>query len=78
MRELVSDQIPAEKWDQFVKEFRGYRYDQVRGTYYSYEQVLHDSFERICNRWGLNPNPPADFSRIQSLAEAGRPCGARM
>lgn len=33
-RELVGDQIPAEHWDQFVREFRGYRYDQVRGEYY--------------------------------------------
>ena len=28
-KELVGDQIPAEQWDQFVAEFRGYRYDQV-------------------------------------------------
>ncbi|MEU0457612.1 hypothetical protein ABZ322_32470, partial [Streptomyces sp. NPDC006129] len=27
----------AEQWDQFVKEFRGYRYDQVCGDYYPYE-----------------------------------------
>ena len=28
-KELVGDQIPAEQWDRFVAEFRGYRYDQV-------------------------------------------------
>ena len=28
-KELVGDQIPADQWDQFVAEFRGYRYDQV-------------------------------------------------
>jgi 2-haloacid dehalogenase len=51
--ELVGDQIPAEQWDQFVREFRGYRYDQVRGEYYPYEQVLQDSFERVCRKWGV-------------------------
>jgi 2-haloacid dehalogenase len=58
-RELVGDQVPAEKWDRFVAEFRGYRYDQVCGEYYAYEQVLHDSFERICRRWGLEVDPNA-------------------
>ncbi|MGW0372629.1 haloacid dehalogenase type II, partial [Streptomyces coeruleorubidus] len=58
-RELVGDQIPAEQWDQFVREFRGYRYDQVRGAYYSYEQVLHDSFERVCRKWGVKAAPDA-------------------
>lgn len=58
-RELVGDQIPAEKWDRFVAEFRGYRYDQVCGEYYAYEQVLHDSFERICRRWGVEVDPNA-------------------
>src|ERR671918_2702059 len=50
-RELVGDQIPAQQWDKFVREFRGYRYDQVRGAYYAYEQVLQDSFERVCHKW---------------------------
>ncbi|WP_128436043.1 haloacid dehalogenase type II [Streptomyces cyaneus] len=58
-RELVGDQIPAEQWDQFVREFRGYRYDQVRGEYYPYEQVLQDSFERVCRKWGVKAAPDA-------------------
>jgi 2-haloacid dehalogenase len=56
---LVGDQVPAEQWDRFVAEFRGYRYDQVCGEYYAYEQVLHDSFERVCRRWGLEVDPNA-------------------
>ncbi|MEU0457121.1 haloacid dehalogenase type II, partial [Streptomyces sp. NPDC006129] len=58
-RELVGDQIPAEQWDQFVKEFRGYRYDQVCGDYYPYEQVLQDSFERVCRKWAIKAAPDA-------------------
>jgi 2-haloacid dehalogenase len=58
-KELVGDQVPAEQWDQFVAEFRGYRYDQVLGEYYPYEQVLQDSFDRVCRRWGIEPVPGA-------------------
>ena len=58
-KELVGDQVPPEQWDRFVAEFRGYRYDQVCGEYYPYEQVLHDSFERVCRRWGLAVDPSA-------------------
>jgi 2-haloacid dehalogenase len=58
-QELVGDQIPAERWDQFVAEFRGYRYDQVKGKYYPYEQVLQDSFDRVCRKWGIQSDPTA-------------------
>jgi 2-haloacid dehalogenase len=58
-KELVGDQIPADKWDSFVRQFRGYRFDQVCGDYYAYEQVLQDSFERVCGRWGVEADPNA-------------------
>jgi 2-haloacid dehalogenase len=58
-KELVGDQVPAEQWDQFVAEFRGYRYDQVLGEYYPYEQVLQDAFDRVCRKWGIEPVPGA-------------------
>ena len=57
--DLVGDQIPAEKWAQFLAEFRGYRYDQVCGEYYSYEQVLQDAFDRVCKKWGVAADPNA-------------------
>ncbi|WP_234388115.1 MULTISPECIES: hypothetical protein [Streptomyces] len=57
--ELVGDQIPAEQWDRFVREFRGYRYDQACSSYYPYEQVLQDSFERVCRKWGTKAVPDA-------------------
>ncbi|MFE8992420.1 HAD-IA family hydrolase, partial [Streptomyces collinus] len=58
-RELVGDQIPAEHWDQFVKEFRGYRYDSVCGEYKPYEQTLQDAFEGVCRKWGIKAAPDA-------------------
>ena len=56
-KKLVGDQIPAEQWDQFVREFRGYRYDQVCNEYYPYEQVLQDAFDRVCRKWGSSRTP---------------------
>ena len=58
-KELVGDQIPADKWDQFVAEFRGYRYDQVLGEYYPYDQVLQDAFDRVCRKWRIESDPTA-------------------
>ena len=59
IQELVGDQVPAERWDRFVVDLRGYRYDQVCGEYYAYEQVLQDSFERVCRRWNVEADPNA-------------------
>ncbi len=58
-RELLADKVPAESWDRFVAEFRGYRYDQVCGEYYSYEQVLQDAYARVCRKWNLPVDPGA-------------------
>lgn len=52
-RSLVGDQLTAEQFDAFVPAFRAYRYDQVCGDFYAYEQVLEDSFTRVCARWGI-------------------------
>jgi 2-haloacid dehalogenase len=53
-RRLLGDQLTDEEFTAFVPAFRAYRYDQVCGdSYYAYEQVLEDSFTRVCRRWGL-------------------------
>lgn len=57
--ELVGGQIPAERWSAFLAEFRGYRYDQVCGEYYAYEQVLQDAYDRVCRKWGIDSDPSA-------------------
>ena len=35
--------------------FRGYRFDEVCGDYKPYEQILQDSFDRVCKRFGIGP-----------------------
>lgn len=58
-RQLVGDRIPAESFDRFVADFRAIRYDQVCGEYYPYEQVLQDSYARVCRKWNLEVDPSA-------------------
>lgn len=54
-RRLLGGRLSEEQWPAFKAMFRGYRYDQVCGDYYPYEQVLQDSFDRVSKRWGLDP-----------------------
>jgi 2-haloacid dehalogenase len=58
---LSEDQIPT-----FLRQFSKYRYDQVCGSFYAYEQVLHDAYARTCAKWGLEVNEDAG----QQLAAA--------
>jgi 2-haloacid dehalogenase len=58
-RELVGDQLTPDQFEQFVKDFRALRYDQVCGEFYPYQQVLHDSFTRTCRKWNLEVDPDA-------------------
>jgi len=64
-------QIPAEDWDRFVAEFRGYRYDAVCDAYYPYEQVLQNAFDRVCRKWRIESDPTAG----KRLAEGVRSWG---
>lgn len=58
-RHLLSGRLAEEQWPAFKAMFRAYRYDQVCGDYYAYEQVLEDAFNRVCRRWGLEPTEGA-------------------
>jgi 2-haloacid dehalogenase len=58
-RELVGDRLAPHDFERFVRDFRAIRYDQVCGDFYSYQQVLHDAYTRVCNKWGLTVDPDA-------------------
>jgi 2-haloacid dehalogenase len=70
-RELIGDRLTTEQFDRFIVDFRAYRYDQILGDFYPYQQVLADAFGRTCRKWGLEPNPDAG----QKLAAAVRGWG---
>ena len=71
-RRLLAGRLPEEQWPAFKKVFRGYRYDEVCGDYKPYEQILQNSFDRVCKRWGIGPTEGAGAQ----LAEAVRSWGA--
>ncbi|MDE1169076.1 MAG: haloacid dehalogenase type II [Pseudomonas sp.] len=52
-RELFADRVPAERMDQFVKDFSSYRLDQVMGDWQPYDVILKNALERTCKRWNV-------------------------
>lgn len=52
-REIFPDRVPAEKMEQFVKDFAAYRLDEVLGAWKPYQEVIRNSVRRACKRWGL-------------------------
>jgi 2-haloacid dehalogenase len=51
-REIYADRIPAERMDQFVRDFSAYRLDEVLGPWQPYVDVLKNALERTCRRHG--------------------------
>lgn len=64
-RHMLAGRVPEEQMPAFMRDFRNYRYDQVCGSYYAYEQVLQDAFDRVCRKWNL-----------ERTADAGAQLGA--
>jgi len=71
-RHMLQGRVPEERMPAFMRDFRHYRYDQVCGEYYAYEQVLQDAYDRVCKKWNLEPT--ADAGR--QLGDAVRSWGA--
>ncbi|GHH65624.1 haloacid dehalogenase type II [Promicromonospora soli] len=65
-RRLLGDRLTEDQIEIFLTDFRKYRYDQVCGEFYAYDQVLHDAYARTCKKWGLEVNEDAG----QQLAAA--------
>ena len=74
-RQLLAGRIPEEQMQQFLRDFRAYRYDQVCGDYYAYEQVLHDAFDRACRKWRLAVNDDAGARFAEAVLALGAPWG---
>jgi len=55
-RQMYADRVPAELMDRFVKDFNGYRFDEVLGAWQPYDQVIKAALERTCKRWGIQYN----------------------
>lgn len=65
-KRIVGDQVADQDWPVFLRSFSKYRYDQVLGGYYPYQEVLQDAFDRVCRKWNIGSDPTAG----QQFAEA--------
>jgi 2-haloacid dehalogenase len=52
-REIFPDRIPADKMATFIKDFASYRLDEVLGAWKPYKEVIRNSVQRSCKRWGI-------------------------
>jgi 2-haloacid dehalogenase len=53
-RELFADRIAPENMQQFTTDFARYRLDEVMGDWRPYDELLCNSVERTCKRWGVD------------------------
>jgi len=54
MEELFADRVSPEDMAQFTTDFARYRLDEVMGDFRPYDEVLCNSVERTCRRWGVD------------------------
>lgn len=52
-REIYADRVPADRMDQFVKDFTAYRLDEILGAWKPYVDVIMNAVERVCRKHGL-------------------------
>jgi 2-haloacid dehalogenase len=62
-REIFSDRVAANDMAGFVKDFSAYRFDEVLGAWKPYSEVVRNSIQRTCKRWGvqLRDDEPAQI-----------------
>jgi 2-haloacid dehalogenase len=53
-REFYFKQLEPDRMEAFCKDWSGYRLDEVLGAWKPYAEVLHNSLERCCRKWGLD------------------------
>jgi 2-haloacid dehalogenase len=52
-RGMYQGQLPAERLEQFVRDFSAYRLDEVMGDWKPYDQILKSALSRTCKRHGV-------------------------
>jgi 2-haloacid dehalogenase len=52
-REMFAARLPADRLEQFVRDFTGYRLDEALGPWKPYAEVIKNALRRTCRRHGL-------------------------
>lgn len=53
-RKMFRDRIPADGMDTFIRDFAGYRLDEILGAWKPYRDVLVNAVKRTARRWGIS------------------------
>jgi 2-haloacid dehalogenase len=56
-RTMFADRIAPDRMDAFVRDFAGYRVDEVLGAWKPYAEVIADAIRRTCKRWKIPVTP---------------------
>lgn len=56
-RDHYSAQLSPEQMEAFIRDFSGYRLDEVLGAWKPYAEVVHNAVERTCKRHGIAFDP---------------------
>ncbi|MGE0724671.1 MAG: haloacid dehalogenase type II [Alphaproteobacteria bacterium] len=56
-REMLADRLPADRIEAFVRDYAGYRIDEVLGAWKPYAEVIAGAMERTCRRWKVEYRP---------------------
>ena len=52
-REMFADRIPADRMEDFIRDFGTYRLDEILGPWKPYRDVLVNAVMRTARRWGI-------------------------
>lgn len=70
-REQIADRLPADRIDAFVRDFSGYRVDEVMGAWKPYAEVIANAMERTCKRWKVEFRPAEARAIYQAVPTWG-------
>ncbi|QQN74938.1 haloacid dehalogenase type II [Croceicoccus sp. YJ47] len=71
-RDRFADRVPADRMDDFVDSFRGYRLDEVLGAWKPFYDVVANSVERTCKKHSI-PFTKADVDAIYDAIPSWQP-----
>lgn len=70
-RERFAGRVPADRLDRFITDFSAFRFDEVLGPWKPYREVIADSLERTCRRWGIAFDPEEAHEYYEAVPEWG-------
>jgi hypothetical protein len=65
------DRVSAENMPRLIEDWAQYRFDETLGAWKPYRQVLINSVERLCKRWGLEYDEAFGASVYESVPTWG-------